>query len=73
MIGDSAPHPGAGPGAPAGAAGASWYLQGLGRPSPSGLHETRRDHPQPAPAWARNRPPGSQGNDGAEPDPRDEP
>jgi hypothetical protein len=59
--------------APAGTDGPSRYLQGLGRPSPSGLHATQRDHPQPAPAWARNRPPGSQGNDGAEPDPRDEP
>ena len=59
--------------APAGTAGPSRYLQGLGRPSPSGRHATRRDHPQPAPAWARNRPPGSQDNDGAEPDPQDEP
>jgi hypothetical protein len=59
--------------APAGADGPSRYLQGLGRPSPSGLHATRRDHPQPAPAWARNQPPGSQDNDSAEPDPQDEP
>ena len=68
MTGDSAPHRRTGPGAPAGAAGPSRYLQGLGRPSPSRRHETRRDHPQPAPAWA-----GRQDNDGAEPDPQDEP
>jgi hypothetical protein len=59
--------------APAGDAGPSRHLQGPGRPSPSGRHETRRDHPPPAPAWARNRPPGSQDNDSAEPDPQDEP
>ena len=68
MTGDSAPHRRTGPGAPAGAAGASRYLQGLGRPSPSGRHETRRDHLQPVLAWA-----GSRDNDGAEPDPQDEP
>ena len=68
MTGVSAPHPGTGPGVPAGAAEASRYLHGLGRSSPSGRHATRRDHPQPALAWA-----GSQGNGGAEPDPRDEP
>ena len=68
MIGDSVPHRRTGPGVPAGAAGASRYLQGLGRSSPSGRHATRRDHLQPVLAWA-----GSQGNDGAEPDPRDEP
>jgi hypothetical protein len=59
--------------APAGAARPSRYLQGLGRPAPSGPDATRRDQPPPAPAWARNRPPGSQDNDGAEPDPQDEP
>jgi hypothetical protein len=68
MTGGSAPHRRTGPGVPAGAAGASGYLRGLGRSSPSGRHATRRDHPQTALAWA-----GSQGNDGAEPDPRDEP
>jgi len=73
MTGDSAPHRRTGPGVPAGAAGASRYLQGLGRPSPSGRHETWRDHPEPALAWAGNRPPGSRDNDGAEPDPQDEP
>ena len=68
MIGDSVPHRRTGPGVPAGAAGPSRYLQGPGRSSPSGRHATRRDHLQPVLAWA-----GSQDNDGAEPDPRDEP
>jgi Subtilase family len=54
-------------------AGPSRYLQDPGRPSPSGSHATRRDQPQPAPAWARNRRPGSQASDSAEPDPQDEP
>ncbi|HEV8221523.1 MAG TPA: S8 family serine peptidase [Streptosporangiaceae bacterium] len=58
--------------APAGSAGPSRYLQGLGRPPQSGRHAAHLDHPQPAPAWARNRPPGSQEN-GEEPDPQDEP
>ncbi|HEX6855321.1 MAG TPA: S8 family serine peptidase [Streptosporangiaceae bacterium] len=68
----SAPGPVRPGSASAGSAGPSRYLQGLGRPSPSGRHAARRDHPQPAPAWARNRPPGSQDNDGADPDPQDE-
>ena len=42
----------------------TWWSQGNG---------IRPDHPQPAPAWARNRPPGSQDSDSAEPDPQDEP
>jgi hypothetical protein len=73
MTGDSARHRRTGPSALTGAAGPGRYLQGPDRPSPSGWHETRRDHPQPAPAWAGNRPPGSQDNDGAEPDPQDDP
>jgi len=67
---------GAGPVRPgstlAGSAGPSRYLQGLGRPSPSGRHAARREQPQPAPAWAVNRPPGSQDNDSEDPDPQDE-
>ena len=60
------------PPVPAEAAGPSRYLQGLGRPSQSGRHGDWRDQPQPAPAWARNRPPGGQDSDGEEPDPQDE-
>ena len=59
--------------ASAGAAGSSRYLPGQSRPSPSGPRATQRDHPQPAPAWARNHPPGSQDDEGAEPDSQDEP
>jgi hypothetical protein len=59
------------PVAPGPAAGPGRYPPGPGRPSPSGP-ATRHDHPPPAPAWARNRPPGSQDHDGAEPDPQDE-
>src|SRR5262249_57983610 len=62
--------PGSGP---AGSAGPSRYPQGLGRPAPSGRPATWRDHPQPAPAWARNRPPGGQDNGSEEPDPQDQP
>jgi hypothetical protein len=60
--------------APAGSAGPSRHLQGLGRPSPSGRHAARHE-PAPAPAWARNRPAGGGGQDadGEGPDPQDDP